>query len=241
MDEEVQKGTPSEGDVSASETPPQPFTPEQDARITEILQQVAENSMLQGVEQGKRDMQGKKDAELARIQRRYQAQDYAYGNLEAQDLDPEAKQALQNARVQGQLQYYQMAEVEQAQRNQRESFGKSFHDGMVQAITAMGLDPNSKEIDWAADIGPDYLEKQKRILSSVAKMQENKNKDLESRIEQRIKDETAQIRKDMGLDSVDTSEATSSGVGDDKFIKDFSEGKVVMTKENLSRYNKITT
>ena len=226
-DKDVQEGTVSEdGEVSTPE--PQPFTTEQEARLTEIVQ----NATSQGGEQGKRDMQGKKDAEISRLQRRFQTQDQTYANLDTQDLDPEVRQTLQNARTQAQLQYYQMQEAENVKVQQTSAFDKSFHDSMSQAITSMGLDPNSKEIDWADDTGPDYLEKQKRILSSVSKIQANEKKESEARSDQKLKDEIASIRKELNLDTVETSDATSTG-GD--FKKKWASGELPPTKENLKK------
>jgi len=91
------------------------------------------------------------------------------------------------------------------------AFNQKFDEQMGQFITNMGIDVNDKRLDKGAD-AKDYWEKQQRILASVSKIQKENQKDAEEKLTQQQKDFEAKIRKDLGLDTEDTSTPTGVSV-----------------------------
>ena len=120
------------------------------------------------------------------------------------ELDPDVAKDIKLAEYESRDRAFQSVQQKQAEMEQQHKFHESFTSQINQFITGMGVDPGDKKIDWGED-APNYLVKQQRILDSVAKIQKANLKDVEEKQSQVIKDVEAKIRKDLGLDSVDTS------------------------------------
>ena len=188
-------------------------------QVKQLTDKLAEQTDL-----SKREIQSFKDKALKEIesaQARAQFAEDTLTSVEAgfKETDPEAAE---KARLQAEVTHYRRTGVAQAQRQQVEVFDKSFQENMNQFITGMGIDPNDKRIDWGTD-AKDYLSKQQRILASVNKIQKEGQKALQDNLTQQQTDFEAKIRKDLGLDSEDTS--ISAGVGVD-FQKLSAEDKI---------------
>lgn len=188
-------------------TEPQPFTPEQDAKLQQMLSEASSTAK----EAGRREMQGIKDREVATADRKARLAESKSAGYESSfaNLDEDTRKDVELAQLKSRDQYYQSRESEETQRQQVAAFDQSFHTNLNQFITSMGVDPNDKGIDWGDD-ATDYLAKQQRVLSSVAKIQKVNAKVTEDKKTQDFKELEAKLRKDLGLDSVDTS--TSAGI-----------------------------
>lgn len=225
-----EEGTPSEV-VASEEKPPeeQPLTRE------EVLRLVAEGTE-RAKEAGRREMQRLKDREVGQALNRAKFAEDTLANMQAgfSELDP---QAAETARLRGVERYYQGEDQRQQIEQQIEVAKQAFYGSMTKSLEEMGVDVKDERIDWGTD-APDPATAQHRILSSVGKIQREsaKTKDIEN--EQWKKDTLVALRREMGLDSPDTT--TPTGVGTDaEFVKKFGAGDLLLTQANLDKYNKI--
>lgn len=196
---------------------PQPQSLEE--QVKQLISGLAEQTDL-----SKRELQSFKDKALKEIgeaQARAQFAEESLAGVEAgfKETDPEAAEM---ARLRTSDAQHRRMGVAQIQRQQAEVFDKSFQENMNQFITGMGIDPEDKRLDWAPE-DRSYLSKQQRILASVSKIQKENQKVTEEKLTQQQVDFEAKIRKDLGLDSEDTS--ISPGVGVD-FQKLSAEDKI---------------
>jgi len=76
-------------------------------------------------------------------------------------------------------------------------------------------------------------------LTSVARIQKENIKAAGEKQKQEFKDLEAGLRKDLGLDSVDTSTSTGVSGSDADFQKKWNAGEIPASKENIARINKI--
>lgn len=98
-----------------------------------------------------------------------------------------------------------------------------YNDIMSQVKDELGIEPDDKRMDWGMD-AETPAEANRRILSSITKIQKEEQKTLEGRLRQQIKDEIAKARKDAGLDSVDKS-SSGSGASQKGLANELSGGK----------------
>lgn len=225
-----EEGTPSEVVASEEKLPEeQPLTRE------EVLRLVAEGTE-RAKEAGRREMQRLKDREVGQALNRAKFAEDTLVNMQAgfSELDPQAAEA---TRLRGVERYYQGEARRQQLEQQIEVAKQAFYGSMAKSLEEMGVDVKDERIDWGTD-APDLVTAQHRILSSVGKIQREsaKTKDIEN--EQWKKDTLVALRREMGLDSPDTT--TPTGVGTDaEFMKKFGAGDLLLTQANLDKYNKI--
>lgn len=219
--------------VSEETTPPeaevQPLT---EARIKEII--------AQATEEGKREIQSVKDKARAEIEaalgRATLAEDTLAGfETGLKEIDPDATEL---AKYKARDRAHQAREAQERQRQQGATFRKAFYESETQSIIDFGVDPNDKRIDWGED-APDPIVARRRISASVALIHKETAKGAEDKLTQRQQEFEAKTRKDLGLDSVDTSASVGVGGSDAEFQRDFASGKLPYTKANAERANKI--
>ena len=185
----------------------QPFNEEQEARMQQLMAQTASTAK----EEGRREMQGIKDKEVATAQRRASQAEATVGAYQGKmsELDPEAAGALRAAGVEVKERYYQGRDAEEAQRGQQEAFARRANESLLTHLRDVGIDPDDKEIDWARD-ATDFVEGRSRFDASVAKILRGKTVAKEKELDTKFEDMRVQTRKDLGLDSPDTT--TSAGI-----------------------------
>ncbi|MFH0897485.1 MAG: hypothetical protein V1850_05515 [Candidatus Bathyarchaeota archaeon] len=205
----VSEGTPAP-EVKAEVKPEAiPQTPPSTEDI--ITQRISEatKTFRDEVEAAKREIQSAKDKSKAEVERERTKAQIAEETLKGfrgrvGELDPEVAKDFRIAEYESRDKALQAVSQNEAVAKQQEEFDKNFTSQMNQFITSFGVDPSDKKIDWGED-APNYLVKQQRILDSVAKIHKANLKAAEEKQSQVIKDVEAKIRKDLGLDSVDTS------------------------------------
>jgi len=229
--------TEEQTSTETQESQAQPLTEERIAQI------VAEQVGI-ATDKAKGEIQSVKDkarVEVERATRRATEAEGAVGAYKSKlsEVDSETAATLRLAELEEKERFYKGRDATEAQRTQATQFDNAFVDSMNQFITSMGLDPTDKRIDWGTD-ATDYLSKQGKILASVSKISKETAKVAEEKLDQKLKDEIAKTRQDLGLDSVDTT--TSAGVGSDsdaKFIEDFNSGALPYNKANKERAEKL--
>lgn len=200
--ESTETGTEQTDTGTQEQTQEQPLTKE------DVQRMIAEQT-----ETAKREIQSAKDKATAEVAAARGGQRFAEDTLAGYQtglgtLDPEQAELI---RLRAESTAHKRGDAAEAQRQQLATFDKSFTANMSQFITSAGLDSNDKRIDWAEDVSGDYLAKQQRILASVTKAQKEDAKTADDKRSQEFKDMEDRLRKDLGIDSVDTSLAPGEG------------------------------
>uniref|UniRef100_A0A6M3KDQ8 Uncharacterized protein n=1 Tax=viral metagenome TaxID=1070528 RepID=A0A6M3KDQ8_9ZZZZ len=239
------EGATSEGDKTTEnvETTQQANLTEEQVKklIAEATAQIAERAR----EEGRREMQGRKDREVAEVQKRARLAESRAKGYESgiSSLDEESRAVLENARLRGENQQFQsMAQEEEARRAQ-EAYVERLQNSLTKNLETLGIDIKDKRVDWAED-APDYLVGRGRFDVSVAKiLKEDEGKRM-SEFEKKQKESFAEMerkmRVDLGLESHDnSSQAAVGGTGDAVFLRGIGDGSLPLTKANLDRLKKI--
>jgi|TARA_Y100000296_G_C5142298_1_gene241785 Fe2+ transport system protein B len=128
-------------------------------------------------------------------------------------LPAHTQSQLRMAKLNAQEQFNYGYEVEEAQRQQRAVFDRDFHSNMIETLKEFNIDPSDKSIDWATDAGGDYLVRQKRVLTSAAKLSRTKGEETKKQLDEKLDTFEKKFRQDYGLDSADTTTASGAGRG----------------------------
>ncbi len=216
----------------------QPFSEEQEARMQQLMAEATSKAK----DEGKREMQGIKDREVAGANRRAKQAEALSSAYQSGfgDLDEETRKEVETVKMRGENQFYKTQQQEDEARRQQESYYASLNQSLRDEVSNMGIDPTDSRIDYAPD-APNYFEGRKRFSDSLAKAVKVKNDDLEKTLIQKAEDKFKELdtafRKEHNLDSQDT--ATSGGVvnqSDADFMAKFGDGSLPLTKENRARY-----
>ena len=233
--EEVSTG--EQASTESEKTQAQPLT---EARIAQIVAEQVEIA----TNKAKGEIQSVKDKARVEVERATRRVTEAEGTVGAykgklSEVDPEAAATLRLGELEQKERFYRSRDATEAQKAQATQFDSAFVDSMNQFITGMGLDPTDKRIDWGTDAA-DYLSKQGKILASISQINKENTKASEVKLDQKLKDEIAKTRRDLGLDSVDLT--TSAGVvstPDTEFLEKFGKGEIPYNKANRERAEKL--
>ncbi len=179
----------------------QPLTEE---RVTELLTK----EVTKVTDALTRKFQSEKDKAIAAIRReadqhrvRADVAEETLANLSAEGVDP---QTLELVKLKARDKQSSAAQAEEAKRQQVQAFDKAFYDAMAEHLNDLGIKPDDQGIDWGTD-APDYLVKQRKILASAARIQKARAHEAEEKLRKEVKETEARLRKDLGLDEVDTT------------------------------------
>lgn len=217
----------------------QPLT---EAKIAELVSKSLQSEMSKFTEQAKREIQSTKDKsknEVENALRRANIAETTLRSIRGKVQDPDLVKDIELETLRAQDYSRQIADTEDAARRAQEEFKSQFQGNLKTTLESMGVDTNDKRIDWAED-SPNYLDAQKRVLSSAAVIvKENQSKVSDAKLTEIISAKTkeieASVRKSLGLNSVDTT--TPGGVinaSDDAFVKKVAAGEP-LTKEDYKR------
>ena len=206
----VQKeGAVSEGAVS-KEVPEAPKGAEQPLTEERVAQLIADAVKGKSGEI-ERYFQSKADVKVAQAEYRARQAEARHAAMAStlKGLRPEQVDKLRLADLDAQARFNAALEEEERQRQVTTTFDQSFNESITEHIKSLDIDPTDKRIDWAKD-SSDYVEKQRRILASAAKISKENLPRKMLEMEQAI---AARLRKSIGWDSVDTG--ASSGAPQD--------------------------
>jgi len=194
-----------EDEAKAEQTPTQPLTEE---RIKQLIEEAHDKGRRLGQSWHDREIADMR-TEIEKAQARANLAEGTLAGVErSEDLDP---QAVELAKLRARDKAYRQQVFVTQRQQQVTAFNQKFDEQMEQFITNMGIDANDKRLDKGAD-AKDYWEKQQRILASVSKIQKEDQKEAEEKLTQQQKDFEAKIRKDLGLDTEDTSTPVGASV-----------------------------
>lgn len=215
----------------------QPFSEEQEARMQQLIAQTTSTAK----EEGRREMQGVKDREVAEANRqtRLAQNETASYKTSFGNLDEETQKDVELARYREQEKSTRSFAQEELQKQQETDFWGRVNNQVLTNLDNLGIPRDDKRLDWG-DGSRDLPEARARLDSSIAKILNEGKKVTEEKQEQRFKDFETKIRKDLNLDSVDTT--TGSGGGSDsdaEFKKGIGDGSLPLNKTNMARAKKM--
>lgn len=231
--EDVSKeGTPLPESI---ETQPQPSMEE---RVAKLVQEQ--------VELATRKLQSASDKAISKIQREAETKtrlaEDTLASIESSftDMGVDPSQT-ELAKLRARDKYYSQLDTRQKQESAAQQTVNDFEANIRQHITDLGIDPDDKKIEWGDSANLNLTERQGKILTSVSKIQKENAKLVEDKAEQRFKELERKLRKDLSLDSVDTT--TSAGVATDSdtaFIEGIGDGSISLkNKENVERAKRL--
>jgi len=149
--------------------------------------------------------------------------------------NPQLAAQVKNAMTAAQAQAFK----ERENLDMAEQAKQDFFDKMAALPEKFGIDPNDKRLDLAND-AEDSIVATDRIMTSISTIIAEDAKKADARRSQELKDFEVRLRKDLGVDSADTTAPSGAGTSSDaEFLTKFGEGDLPYTKENVDRANKI--
>lgn len=205
-------------------------TQQEQAALTEdkVRQMIAEataKAVEQAREQGRRELQSAQDRNKA-IQRRL-----GITEKRLKETDPDAIEHIE-------LEDYKAGKAEDESRRANEEAFNAFKAKTSELLKEFDVDPDNKAIDWGEN-APTFQEAYERVWKSAKKIRAEFEKSSSTRKEAELEAKiTARIRRELELDSVDTS--NGGGVtGDTAWKSKWASGELPATKENLAKAKKL--
>ena len=218
----------------------QPFSTEQEARIQQMLAQTSSEATKQAVEAGRRQLQSEQDRNI-NAERRARLAESRVDAYETsfKGLDEEAQKDIELARLREQEKYHQTTAQEDVTKQQEATYYQRMNEGVLSSLDALGIPRDDKRIDWGSG-SQDYVEARSRLDASVAKIISSDRKVTEDKMNEDFKTLESKLRKDLNLDSVDTTAGGGSGDDSDaEFKKGIGDGSLPLNKENMARAKKM--
>lgn len=220
MEENTEQTSPEE--TTSQETPKteetktQPFSDEQETRMQQLIGEATSKAREEGKKEGKSEMQGIKDREVADANKRTRAAQNEAASYKTSfgTLDEDTQKDVELARYREQDKYYQSSAQEEAQKQQEAAYYQRMNEGVLSYLEDLGIPKDDKRIDWGAG-SQDYIEARKRLDTSVAKIVGSDRKAAEGKLNEGFKELESKLRKDLNLDSVDTTTSSTTETSDD--------------------------
>jgi hypothetical protein len=187
---------------------PQPLTEE---RVQQLIAEATAKAVEEAKQLGRRELQSQQERNKAERRR---TDVLPRSVLDTLDED---------TRKDVELATYRTREAELNQQSQVEQQREQFMRTLKEELETLGIDPDDKGIDYALD-AETYAEGRKRFTSSVAKIQQSARTASEKAAEDRFKELTANLRKELNLDVTDTSVSGGTNTSDDTFMAKYNEG-----------------
>ena len=202
--------------------PPQPLTEE---RVQQLIAEATQKAIEQGKDLGKREMQSIKDREVAEISRKARQAEARLGAYDSNlaNLDETTREAIETARLKGDNKYYQDILQEEENRKQQDAYFEQMSQSLRDEVTALGIDPNDKRIDYAREEG-DYFKGRQRFTGSLSKILKTNQDAFSKNLETQTKEIEMRLRKELGLDTVIPSSGAGVDTSDATFIKEYNDG-----------------
>ena len=240
----VEGEQPSEKPKEGEKPKEQPFNEEQEARIQQMLAQASSEATKQATEAGRRQLQSEQDRNRnaeAKAERRARSAESTTKAYETsfKGLDEETQKDIELGRYREQDKYTQSLAQEDAQRQQETAYFQRMNESLLDEVRTWGIDPDDKKIDFASD-APDYFAGRKRFIGSLQKIVGDNQKQAEETQKQNFANLESKLRKDLGLDSVDTTAGSGGGSDSDAdFKRGIGDGSLPLNKTNMARAKKL--
>ncbi len=239
--EPVSTEEPVSGDEPKVEEPkggePKPELTEE--RVQQLMAEATTKAVAEAKEAGRRELQSEQDRNINAEKRAKLAE----GTVSAYEsslkgLDEETQKDIELERYRAQDKLSQSSTQEEAQRQQEVAFYKRMNEGALVYLDNLGIARDDKRVDWGAG-SQDYIEARNRLDASVAKILNENKKETEEKQGKDFKELESKLRKDLGLDSVDTTAGGGGSNSDAEFKKGIGDGSLLLTKVNMARCKKL--
>ncbi len=250
MDEEknVQEEKSSTEETTSEETKAetkeeskeQPFSGEQEARIQQMVAQASAEATKQAVEAGRRQLQSEQDRNR-NVESRVRFAEGKANALETsfKGLDEETQKDIELAKYREMDKYYQSSAQEESQKQQETDFWGRINNQVLTNLDNLGIPRDDKRLDWGEG-SRDLPEARARLDASVAKIIGENKKVAEDKMKDDFKTLESNLRKDLNLDSVDTTAGGGGGDNSDAdFKKGIGDGSLPLNKTNMARAKKL--
>ena len=229
--------TTSQETETTEQSQAQPLTEE---RVQQLIAEATTKAVTQAKEAGRRELQGEQDRNRNAERRARLAESRVAGyETSFKGLDEETQKEIELARYREQDKYVQFTAQEEEQRQKEAAYFQQMNDSLLEEVRSWGVEPEDKRIDYASD-APDYFTGRKRFTDSLQKIVGENQKKAEEKQAEDFKNLESKLRKDLGLDSVDTTAGGGGGGDSDpEFKKQFGAGEIPMNKINLARAEKL--
>ncbi|TET43272.1 MAG: hypothetical protein E3J66_02115 [Dehalococcoidia bacterium] len=233
-----EKTVPQEAEKKTEEQPKeQPLTEE---RVQQLVTEATSRAVAEAKEVGRRELQSQqsinKNAETRARLAESRAKGYEAG---LSGLDEETRKDIELARYRETERTSQSIAQEDEQRRQGEAYLQQMNNSLLEEVRSWGIEPDDKRIDFASD-APDYFTGRKRFTDSLQKIVRENQKKAEEKQGEDFKNLESKLRKDLGLDSVDTTAGGSGGSDSDvDFKKGIGDGSLPLNKINMERARRL--
>jgi hypothetical protein len=168
------------------------------------IAKMVEDAVAARLEPLKRGFQSEKDRAIAAAQRQADS-----ARIRAERLEQELATADPDKARDYKLRSLEERVANDAAEKQAAEFDAAFRANVNESVTALGVDPSDKRIDWADD-APDYFTKQKRIFASAAKLQKES---IASAVQAEVQKALKTVTPPVEDEPIENSVATTSPVG----------------------------
>lgn len=157
------------------------------------------------LESSQRQIQSAKDRAIAELERERRTRMVSESTLNTlrsrvKETDPDFEKDLRLAEYEAREKANQQALVAEQARHQQTQLLTDFYNTLSEHVKEVGLDPSDKRLDYGNE-GDTLFQRQQKFLKSLAKAQNET-------LTQARKEYEAKLRKDAGIDSVDTAAPT---------------------------------
>lgn len=242
LDKEPVSGEKPKGDEPKADEPKgdEPKTELTEERVQQLITEATATAVAKAEEAGRRNLQSEQDRNR-NVDRRARLAESRVKSIETSlsGLDEDTQKDIELARYREQDKFYQSSAQEEAQREKEKAYFQQMNDSLMEEVKSWGVEPDDKRIDFASD-APDYFTGRKRFTDSLQKIVRENQRVADEEQVQKFKDLEKGLRKDLGLDSVDTT-AGSGGEGDSDavFKKGLGDGSIPLNKTNMERARKL--
>ena len=237
----------SQEQVSKEKTSPEAETTEQsqeqpltEERVQQLIAEATATAVATAKEAGRRELQSEqsRNKNAERRTRLVEAENKSY-KASLSGLDEETQKDVELARLREQDKHYQSTAQEDEQRRQQDAYYQQMNQSLIDEVKSWGVDLEDKRIDYASD-APDYFAGRKRFIDSLQKIVGENRKKTEEKQGEDFKNLESKLRKDLGLDSVDTTAGGGGGGDSDAdFKKGIGDGSLPLNKANMERARKM--
>ena len=218
----------------------EPKTELTEERVQQLVAEVTTRAVAEAKEAGRRTLQSEQDRNR-NVERRARLAESRVSAYETsfKGLDEDTQKDIELAKLREQDKYYQSTTQEETQRQQEAAYYQRMNDSLSEEVKSWGVEPNDKRIDYASD-APDYFTGRKRFSDSLQKIIRDDQKKTEEKQTADFKNLESKLRKDLGLDSVDTTAGGGGGSDSDaEFKKGLGDGSIALNKETMARAKKL--
>lgn len=218
----------------------QPLSKEQEARVQQLVAEETVKAVTEAKEAGRRQLQGEQDRNR-NVERRARLAESRVNAYETsfKGLDEDTQKDIELERYREENKQYQSTAQEETQRQKEAAYYQQMNDSLTEEVKSWGIEPSDKRIDYASD-APDYFTGRKRFSDSLQKIiKADAQKEMDD-LREDVKKQNLKNRKDLGLDSVDTTAGGGGGSDSDKeFKKGLGDGSIPLNKETMARAKKL--